>query len=469
MDGTRTVAVIGAGFSGVMTAVHLLRTPAPSGLRVVLVNRTGRMARGVAYGTRSPVHLLNVPAGRMSAFPDDPEHFLRFAQTKDPAVTATTFLPRSVYGEYLEAVLEEAERTTAGRLDRVVGELTAIDFSLSPARLTTTNGGAFSADRIVMALGNYPPKNPDVSDPNVLDSPSYVRDPWGPNALANINLDAPILLLGTGLTMMDVALDLHGRGAKGPVIAISRHGLLPQPHKAGVHADASHRPTGIESIAPTARNYVRAIRSRIRELSAQGICWRSVVDSLRPLTATLWQRLPMNERERFLRHVKPYWEVVRHRAAIGPACTLQERMDSRWLQVRAARLIDLSETKSGLVAKVRGRGTSHIEELVVGTAINCTGPSGDIRSTADPLMAFLRDRRLIGPDPLGLGIAIADNGAVLDQAGTASRILYYVGPLARAGYWERTAVPELRVLAQDIAKTVMDTLLPAEWQAAEIW
>lgn len=457
MDRTHTVAVIGAGFSGVMTAVHLLRA-ADGPRRVVLVNRTGRMARGVAYGTRSPVHLLNVPAGRMSAFPDDPDHFLRFAQGRDPAVAAGTFLPRSLYGEYLEAVLDEAERASGARFDRVVGEVTGIDPSRSPARLRTAEGGAFSADRVILALGNYPPRDPEAVGPAARESPRYVRDPWAPNALAAADLASPLLLLGTGLTMMDVALDLKTRGAKGPVVAVSRHGLMPQPHAPSVAAEAAHRPPGITEGLATARAYLHAVRTRVKELASQEIGWRTVVDSLRPITADLWQRLPLTERERFLRHAKSYWEVVRHRAAAGPAGTLQEVIEAGWLAVRASRLMTLRTSADGLVATVRPRGSDRVEELAVGTAINCTGPSGDVRTSPDLLMTALRDAGLLRPDPLGLGIDVDPNGAVLNRAGHPSGLLYYVGPLARAGYWERTAVPELRVLARDVAATVLGGL-----------
>ena len=457
MDRAHTVAVIGAGFSGVMTAVHLLRAP-DGPRRVVLVNRTGRMARGVAYGTRSPVHLLNVPAGRMSAFPDDPDHFLRYAQVIDPSVTAGTFLPRSLYGAYLEAVLDEAERASGARFDRVVGEVTAIDPSRNPARLKTAEGGAFSADRVILALGNYPPRDPDAVEPVVRESPRYIRDPWGPNALAATDLNGPVLLLGAGLTMIDVALDLKGRGAKGPIVAVSRHGLLPQAHAPSVPADPSHRPPGITEGPPTARAYLHAVRNRIQELGGAGVGWRTVIDSLRPITADLWQRMPLAERERFLRHVKSYWEVVRHRAAAAPAETLREAIEAGWLGVRACRLTALRAAPGGLVATVRPRGTDRIEQVAVATAINCTGPSGDIRTSTDPLMAALRDLGLLRPDPLGLGIDVAPDGRVLDRDGNPSALLYYVGPLARAGYWERTAVPELRVLARDVAATVLGGL-----------
>jgi uncharacterized NAD(P)/FAD-binding protein YdhS len=457
MDRTHTVAVIGAGFSGVMTAVHLLRAP-DGPRRVVLVNRTGRMARGVAYGTRSPAHLLNVPAGRMSAFPDDPDHFLRFARARDASVAAGTFLPRSLYGEYLEAVLDEAERASGARFDRVVGEVTAIDPTRNPARLKTAEGGAFSADRVILALGNYPPKDPDAIEPAVRESARYIRDPWGPNALAATDLNGPVLLLGTGLTMVDVALDLKGRGANGPIIALSRHGLLPNPHAPSVPADPLHRPPGITDGPATARAYLHAVRSRITKLDGPGIGWRTVIDSLRPITADLWQRMPLVERERFLRHVKSYWEVVRHRAAAGPAGTLRESIDSGWLSVRASRLIALRPATNGLVALVRPRGTDRVQELGIATAINCTGPSGDIRTSTDPLMATLRDLGLLRPDPLGLGIDVSADGRVLDRDGNPSALLHYVGPLARAGYWERTAVPELRVLARDVAATVLGGL-----------
>jgi uncharacterized NAD(P)/FAD-binding protein YdhS len=461
MDRMPTVAIIGAGFSGVMTAVHLLNAPKEERPRVILINRNGRMARGVAYGTRSSAHLLNVPAARMSAFPDEPNHFLHYAQKRNRAVTATTFLPRSFYGEYLEDTLEDAIGTSEGYLQQVVTEVTSVDVADNQVQLQTRHRQTITADRIVLALGNYPPRNPIALDNNVSQSPRYIRDPWGTNALSAVDLDAPILLVGTGLTMIDVALDLKARGAVGPVTAISRHGFLPQSHQPSVAATSAHRPPSIETGPATARAYLTAVRSRIEEMESQSICWRTVVDSLRPVTAQLWQRLPVEERSRFLRWVKAYWEVVRHRAAASPHQQVQEAISSGWLNVQAARIESLQCISTGLQATIRRRGVEESELLEVGTVINCTGPSSDIRRIDDPLMIDLQDQGLVQADSLGLGMEVASNGAVIDSTGEPSNLLYYIGPLGRAGYWERTAVPELRVLARDLATTVAVSLASA--------
>lgn len=225
------IAIIGAGFSGVVTAVHLLR----AGCSVALINRSGRMARGVAYGTNTPAHVLNVPAGRMSAFPDDEDSFLRFAGERDETVSGGSFVSRSAYGEYLDHILAEAERSAPGgaTLERIVGHVADIEVSTnkSSALATLADGRSIHADRVVLALGNFAPADPPIEDRRFYSSARYVRDPWDPGALDSIGSDDSVLLIGTGLTMYDIALELDERGVRKPIHAISRRGLLAQSHR----------------------------------------------------------------------------------------------------------------------------------------------------------------------------------------------------------------------------------------------
>ena len=177
---TPAVVIVGAGFSGAVTAANLL-TRAAGPLRVVLLNRSGRMARGVAYGTRSDSHVLNVPAGRMSAFADDEDDFLRFARSRDATVAGGTFVPRPLYGEYLEHVLTSAEAGAGAgvTLDQVVGEAASVEGSDADPRLTVTltDGRRAAGETVVLAVGNYAPANPPVQDASFYQSLRYVRDP----------------------------------------------------------------------------------------------------------------------------------------------------------------------------------------------------------------------------------------------------------------------------------------------------
>jgi len=453
-----TVVIVGAGFSGVLTACHLLRSHVGRPVRVIVINRSGIMARGVAYGTRSSAHLLNVPTGRMSAFADDPDSFLRFARQRDVAITAQSFVPRQLYGDYLEQMLQEAEGSSrGGTLERMVGEVAAIDLAADgqSAQVSTSDGQRLHADRVVLALGNYAPDNPAIRDPSFYETRHYVRDPWAPRSLDAVDVRQPVLLIGTGLTMLDVALELHSRGGV-KLLAVARRGLVPQTHQmSAVPPAPEFRPPAIESSAATARTYLRAVREQVQRLAHQGIDWRTVIDALRPITPALWQRLGLAERQRFLRHVRPFWEVHRHRTAPAPGQAIQKLLQTGSLAVRAGRLRDLRSDASGVEVTLQFRGQPSSVTLRVGSVINCTGPSSDLKNSADPLITFLRQRGLIHPDPLGLGLVTGENYALIDASGNPSSVIYYVGPLLRASFWESTAVPELRVHAARLVEALV--------------
>lgn len=454
---TQNIVVVGSGFSGVLTAVHLLRRNLPG--RIVLMNRSGVSARGVAYGTRSPAHLLNVPAGRMSAFTDDEDSFLRFVRRRDPSITGGSFVPRQWYGDYLEDVLAAAQSAAKRtKLERVVGEVADLDLYDDWVMVTTAQRQRFAASRVVLALGNYAPADPPLRGSSIFGSPRYVRDPWAPRALEAVDPARPVLLIGTGLTMVDIALALRDRGQSGSMHAVSRRGLLPLSHRSPSLPPAhDHLPPDLETGPATARAYLHSVRRHIRILAEQGVDWREVVGSLRPITPQLWQALSYQERSRFLRHVRPYWEVHRHRMAPAVNAALAQLMDQQALTIHAGRFRSLEGHADGVrVSFERRRGG--VETLEAGTVINCTGPSSDLRRSTEPLIAALRDRGLVRPDPLGQGLETASNYAMLDEQGEASSVLFYVGPLLKATYWESTAVPELRLHAARAAQAVARSL-----------
>jgi uncharacterized NAD(P)/FAD-binding protein YdhS len=456
----RTVVIAGAGFSGVVTAAQLLRRGAGLGLRVVLVNRSGTMARGVAYGTNSPAHVLNVPAGRMGASPDDPEGFLRFARESDPSIAADSFVPRSLYGDYLEWFLADAERAAGPdvRLERVVGEVTGVEPHGNAVVVTVSDGQRIRADKVVLALGNYPPEDPPVCDSSFYRTQPYVRDPWSRGALEGAAQLQSVLLVGTGLTMLDIALDLVGRGLAGSIVAVSRHGLVPQVHRPLAPPAARHRPPGLQTGPATARAYLHTVKDHVRRLAKEGDDWRSVIDSLRSLTPGLWHALCRLERARFLRHLRPYWEVHRHRAAPAAAAAFHRLIDDGQLRIVAGRIQGYAPAAGGVRVAVRLRGSDSVQEFSAERVINCTGPSSDLRALRDPLIDFLRSRQMIRPDALGVGLETADDGTLLDASGVPSPGVYYIGPLLKAMHWESTAVPELRVHAARLAATLVVAL-----------
>ncbi len=449
--GGRTVAIIGAGFSGTTLAVHLLRA-APGGLdRLYLVERAEGGIGGVAYRTQSASHTLNVPAGRMSAFEDDPDGFLRFVRRREPALTGGSFVPRRQYGEYLAETLDDARRSSTLPLLRVAGEVVSVSESGDGLVLGLADGRLFAADRAVLAIGNYPPSDPPVGDGSVFSSIRYARDPWAGDALELDRRD-DVLLVGSGLTMCDIALALRDADQRGRIHAISRRGLLPQPHRLSAkpppHLD---RPATLDAWPSSAVGMLRGLRREVRERAGEDVDWREVVTSIRADTPALWERLDTEERRRFLRHARPYWETHRHRSSPEAAHAIEELVETGRLELVPGSLEALAEEDGGIVATIRRRGATSSETLCVGKVINCTGPDTDLTRVRDPLVASLRRDGLIRPDELGLGLDTDDEGRLIAADGSTSGRLTLVGPLRKGRLWEHTAVPELRVAAKSVA------------------
>ncbi len=450
-----TIAVIGAGFGGTMTCVHLMRLFAEQQIetRIVFVERSGRFTAGVAYSTTSASHLLNVPAGRMSALPDDADHFLRWARQQDPRIGGGTFVPRQLYGRYLAALLHETE--TAARphvqLTRVPRAASGLRMHEHGVEVELEGGSVIAADLAVLAIGNFPPGNPPISDPSWYRSWRYAKDPWAPGAL-EVEPDGEVLLLGTGLTMLDVAIALKEKGHRAVLHAISRRGLLPQPHRVSMLPPPPHaRPSTLDAWPRTARGLLSALRAEIRTAAAKGIDWREVVTSLRHDTPALWASLPPPERERFLRHLRPYWETHRHRAAPEAATTIAELVARGELVIHAGRVLSFREDASGVDARVALRGAGE-RTIRVARVVNCTGPETDLRRVDDPFVRELVEGGLVRPDALGLGLDTTPDGAIIGTDGRANERLWLVGPLRKGQLWENTAVPELRAEARALAQ-----------------
>ena len=443
-----TIAIVGAGASGTLTAVQLLRR-ASHPLRVLLFERAPASARGVAYGTTFDDHLLNVRAGSMSGFPDDPPCCVNWLHARGVASAPTDFVSRRLYGEYLGETLDEAKRAAAEGVKLQVRNDEVVGIGSDSTTIQLRDGEEIHADRVVLALGNFAPRSllrNQPSDPRVQD------DPWASSATAQLDPDAAVLLVGTGLTFVDVVLSLLvQRGHRGPIYAVSRRGLLPQ-----VHADVSPYPRTWtdDELVPTARGLLRAVRTEVREAAARGADWRSVVDSLRPATQRAWLRASPAERERFLRHVQPYWDTHRHRIASQVGAVLAGALESGQLRTMAGRLVSIEPNSEGVHVEVAlRRGGQWSAE--VARVINCTGPAADLRAAGVWLVSGLLESGLVRQDPLRLGLETAKEGRVVDAHGSPSRTLFAVGPLRKGALWESTAMPEIRVQAAELAELLL--------------
>jgi uncharacterized NAD(P)/FAD-binding protein YdhS len=433
------VLVIGAGFSGTALAVRLL---ALGGVRVVLIERSGAFGRGPAYSTPRDVHRLNVRSNRMSAFAEDPDHFVRWlVEHARSEADPNGFARRSLYGAYLGDLLRQTAARAPGRLVRRFGEVTALEPSGDGVTAFLSDGSVIDGEAAVLAVGPAAPETPAALR-GLQGSSRYVADPWAANALDLIGRRDDLVLIGTGLTAADVLIDLEARGWTGRATAVSRHGLLPAPHG---------RDTGAPAAAPPPHAPLsEALKSFRRRAATRH--WTRVLDEIRPHLQTLWMGMDVEEKRRFLRHLRPWWEVRRHRLAPDIAHRLSGLKEQGRLKIAAARILGASRQGGQLLVDLqpRGGGTSRTAEGA--WLINCTGPAGDITRVEDPLISTLLADGAARPDPLRLGLDVDAELHVKDAHGRSQPRLFALGPLTRGVFWEITSAPDIRQHARDLAK-----------------
>lgn len=460
-----TVAIIGGGVSGLLVAVNLLRF-AKNKLRVLLLERMSDIGPGVAYGTRCPAHLLNVPASRMGAFPDQVDHFFKWVKRRTgqagfPATVAPgDFLPRQLYGVYLQEILADALAAASPDVEFVAikGEVSDIEGEGEEVILGCADGRRFPAHRVVLAIGNLPGEYPIRAPLPIYKSQRYVHVPWRPGALAGIPRDADVLLVGAGLTATDLILQLHLNGHTGRIHALSRHGLRPQEHRAGpVYGDF----LAGRALPDTVLGMLRLLRLEVKRARNREVDWRAVVDAIRPYSQRFWQGLSWKERARFMRHVRPFWEVHRHRIAPPIAADIAQLEATGQLAFYAGRLTSLIERADDAEAKFRPRGTSRTHVLHVAKVINCTGPRSDYSKYQHPLLVNLLSRGLIDHDPLALGISALPEGEVLRYRAGPVGWLYTLGAPLKGILWESTALPEIRTQAAHLARKLLAAQIPS--------
>lgn len=458
---TPTFVIVGGGASGCLVAAQLLRR-ARSPRRIVLVERREALCRGVAYSTSSTSHLLNVPADRMSAFEDDPLHFVRWLaqQGPRPILGPLDFAPRPLYGRYLQTVLEEAIGNALSGVTLEVRKDEAVQIAVERdgVEVRFRRSAPLRAQAAVLAVGNPPPAEPREATPAVIASGRWRRDPWEPGALEGIPRDRAVFLLGTGLTMVDAVLALEDGGHRGPLVAVSRRGLLPQSHSRETTGAACPPLSGSEP--RNASSWLRLLRERSAAgLDGTGGDWREAVDGLRGSTMQIWLDLPAEEKRRFLRHLQPYWDVHRHRTAPEVRQRLGTLLDSGRLEVCAGRVKELSPTAEGIDVRWVPRGPRSPERMTSAAAvINCTGPSF-ARSVAEmPLVSDLLARGTARLDPLGLGLDATPHSELLSAGGEVMKSLLVLGPPLKGVLWESIAVPEIRTQAELLARRLLESL-----------
>lgn len=495
----RRIAIIGGGASGALTALNLLRSGGAGGdkdgdIDVTVFEPSGRVGLGVAYATTDSNHLLNVRAGNMSAFPDAPGDLVEWAHASGIQLAATDFLPRRDYGRYLQDRLGQAGKDRPGQFHVVAARVCDIERIGDKYRVSVTPdaaagvvagagqppgasvgadtqetadtpetpdvpgaGGAAQAgdfDAVVLAYGNPPLRPLAVGGALLPQANWHLANPWDFARLAALPDDATIVLVGSGLTAVDLAISLLTGQPKRKVIMVSRNGLLPHAHLDGPPQtwDTTLPPTPF-----TAHELAQHIAAQAEAAAAQGIGWRAVVDGLRPKTQAVWQALAPKERQNFLNNYARTWEVRRHRMAPEVAAKIAAFRQAGQLQVLAGGISSISpDADADGGADPKGSTAGATVELAGGSVhadviVNCTGPASDLTRGINPLVDALLARGYAAPDELGVGLSANAAGQVLAPDGKPTPGLYLIGPPLKGTLYESTAIPEIRVQAANLA------------------
>jgi len=485
MGPTQRVAIVGGGAAGVLAAVHILREHrGRCPLEIELIDRTGEFGAGVAYGTADPHHLLNVPAVRMGGISGHPEHFHEWLTERGEPAEEQAFLPRWLYATYLRDLLDRAEaEAPQARLTRLRGTVVSIvepaGNGLPAVELGLAGGERIDADRVVLALGPPAAGDPVAVPSELKESGVWITDPWAAGVLQKARKSHSVLIVGTGLSMVDVALSL-GEGARGPQVrAVSRHGLVPRRHRPGLtNVRRFHVPTGSGTLEPM----LAAFFAQVGRVAQQGDDWRDVIDSMRPVTPQLWKALKREEKERFLAEFQRFWDVHRFRMAPEVADRLEALAAAGRLRTDAASIVSLEAHGAGARVFLRAPGDRDLDLVEVDHVIDCTGAGFDLRRQPPPVLAGLIAGGRARPDELGLGLDIDDDGALLDGDGLPTDRLFVVGALRKGVEWEAIGITEIRDHAGAIARRIVKTeeteetplptelrpldVAPTKWQAA---
>jgi uncharacterized NAD(P)/FAD-binding protein YdhS len=452
---TKSICIIGGGFSGIMVAVNLIRE-AKSPLNLFLVNSGYPLSRGVAYSSYSNKHLLNVAAKNMSAFPDQPDHFIKWMNAHenygvlDQEMLPDMFLPRNIYGHYLKNIFDTTIRKKPEfvTIDFIHDEAIDIEINGLMAHVYFRVSPTIVAHQVVLATGNQVPDNPKLQDPSFYSSRNYFQNPWVQDSVNHLDPDKDVLIMGNGLTMVDVVLGLKEKKHRGKIFSLSPNGFRILPHRKVVPYTEL-----VNEIEPPydLNKLVSLVRKHVIRLRAEGGNGEMLVDSLRPLTQKIWQTWSLSEKRRFIYHIRHMWGVARHRLPMEIHRQIQELILDDKLEIIAGRLKSITEDAHSITATFVRRNDLQLHSIQIGRVINCTGPQSDITKLRIPLIENLLQRGIIDADEMKLGFKAHADGTILDKNNLASDILFTIGSNLKGVLWESTAVPELRMQAKNLA------------------
>jgi uncharacterized NAD(P)/FAD-binding protein YdhS len=442
------IAIIGGGATGALAALHVARRVGGRA-DTVLIEPREAIGRGIAYSTPDPRHLLNVLVSNVSAFADSPNHLhewlTRRGHPDSPGCrTPFCFIPRATYGEYISDLMSGV--LASGAVRHVRDACVDLSEAADAVTLHLSSGRTIEVDRVILATGHD-------AKPSFEGIPA--EQPWTEGSLDGLSRDAPILVIGSGLTMVDMTVSLDRRGHQGPITAVSRRGLLSLAHRPVMqsHLVEQEIPFGAELSRLLA--WMRGLTTR---LTAQGADWRSAIDALRPHTQRLWRSMTLEQKQRFYRHARAYWDIHRHRMAPEVERHILALRSSGRLKLIAGRVLGAELRDDGVHVSFLRRGSGGSELHRFARLIDCTGLPDNPKMSVNPLIRAWFARGYGRRDPLGIGLDVAENYALIDAEGRPSRRVQVIGPLARAAFWECIAIPDIRLQCEGIADAFADEL-----------
>ena len=451
----KQVAIIGGGAAAAAVVGEILRQQRTRDIAIHWFAGHGVRGRGIAYSSQADHHVLNVRAAGMGLFADDGGAFFRHVATRAPLAKASDFLPRAWFGEFVEATLAplvEAARERGQRVHVLASNAVAVrGDDATGYRVTDEHDATVAVDEVVLAIGSLPSTALEEASDHALASGRYVVDAW--QATPPAQSPERVVVIGTGLTAVDVILQAASDWPQAHITAVSRHGHLPAAHLREPGSPYDHQDELIGEMIAEPR--IRRWSHVLREAAADPqVDWRSVIDGLRPVTAALWQALPVTERSRFLRHLRAFWEPARHRLPPQTAATIDALRAGGRLDIVAAR-IDRVDGGGPLELDLRERGHGRRRTLAADLVVQATGPRLDASATRDPLVVQMLADGLVRADAVGLGLAAETDGGLLRADGMPTRRLRVLGALMRGSVWECAAFAEIRALARTLAADIV--------------
>ncbi len=451
------IVIVGGGFSGTALAIQLLRR-GDERIAVTVIEPRKCLAEGVAYSTCDPVHRINVPAQRMQLSSSEEGEFERwYRQHPDFDLDreaiwqdGNIYPQRRYFAAYIREKLEQAKLSSPVNFRHIHDSAEGYQ----NGRIITAQQGEYRADQVILAISHPAPSVPNIFIP-FLKEGRIISDPWQVGALTRINNQESVAIIGTGLTMCDVVASLARQGHQGSITAISRRGLIPRSNVSAIYADSKLTVPLIPH--PTVRRWLRQIRQEVKHAEQHQLPWQLVFDDIRRQGQIIWQQLSHQEQRRFLRHLRPWWDVHRYRIAPQVAAVQTEYLDSTQLRIKAARIQSVTQDQGKVRLILRQRHAGN-EVLWVDRVILTTGPAHQDLIHRQPLLADLLAQDLIQADPLGLGIAVNRQAQAINSTGKFSHILYVVGPAARGQFGELMGLPQVADHAEFVAQQLLSAL-----------